>query len=31
MMTAPANWRQLTQDAGWTFDDGEAWLASSLA
>jgi hypothetical protein len=30
MMTSPATWRQLTRDAGWTFDDGEAWLASSL-
>jgi TetR/AcrR family transcriptional regulator, regulator of cefoperazone and chloramphenicol sensitivity len=26
MMTAPASWRQLTQRAGWTFDDAEAWL-----
>ncbi|MGI9008579.1 MAG: hypothetical protein ACR2FU_20720 [Streptosporangiaceae bacterium] len=31
MMTSPASWRQLTQGARWTFDDGEAWLASSLA
>jgi AcrR family transcriptional regulator len=31
MMTAPASWRQLTQDAGWTFDDAEAWLTQSLA
>jgi AcrR family transcriptional regulator len=31
MMTSPASWRQLTHSAGWTFDDGEAWLTSSLA
>ena len=31
MMTSPANWRQLTQDAGWTFDEAEAWLSASLA
>lgn len=31
MMTAPASWRQLTQRAGWTFDEGEAWLTASLA
>jgi hypothetical protein len=31
MMTSPASWRQLTQDAGWTFDDTEAWLTASLA
>jgi AcrR family transcriptional regulator len=30
MMTSPANWRQLTQDAGWTFDEAEAWLSASL-
>lgn len=30
MMTAPASWHQLTQDAGWTFDDAESWLTSSL-
>jgi AcrR family transcriptional regulator len=30
MLTAPANWRQLTQDAGWTFDEAEAWLTESL-
>jgi AcrR family transcriptional regulator len=30
MMTAPASWRQLTQEAGWTFDDAEAWLTQSL-
>jgi AcrR family transcriptional regulator len=31
VMTSPASWRQLTQGAGWTFDEGEAWLATSLA
>jgi AcrR family transcriptional regulator len=31
MMTSPASWRQLTQDARWTFDEAEAWLAASLA
>jgi AcrR family transcriptional regulator len=31
MMTSPASWRQLTQRAGWTFDDSEAWLTTSLA
>lgn len=31
MMTSPASWRQLTQRAGWTFDEGEAWLTASLA
>jgi hypothetical protein len=30
MMTSPSSWRQLTQSAGWTFDDGEAWLADSV-
>jgi AcrR family transcriptional regulator len=30
MMTSPASWRQLTQSAGWTFDDGEAWLTDSI-
>jgi hypothetical protein len=25
------NWRQLTQSAGWTFDDGEAWLTDSVS
>jgi AcrR family transcriptional regulator len=30
MMTSPASWRQLTQEAGWTFDDAEAWLTQSL-
>ncbi len=30
MMTSPASWRQLTQAAGWTFDDGEAWLKDSI-
>jgi hypothetical protein len=31
MMTSPASWRQLTQRAGWTFDESEAWLTTSLA
>ena len=31
MMTSSASWRQLTQRAGWTFDDSEAWLTTSLA
>jgi AcrR family transcriptional regulator len=31
MMTSPASWRQLTQSAGWTFDDGEAWLTDSIS
>ena len=30
MMTSPASWRQLTQSAGWTFEDGEAWLTDSI-
>jgi AcrR family transcriptional regulator len=30
MMTSPASWRQLTQSAGWTFDDGEAFLTDSI-
>ncbi|HEX4539309.1 MAG TPA: helix-turn-helix domain-containing protein [Acidimicrobiales bacterium] len=30
MMTSSASWRQLTA-AGWTFDEGEAWLTQSLA
>jgi hypothetical protein len=30
MMTSPASWRQLTQSAGWSFDDGEAWLTDSI-
>jgi AcrR family transcriptional regulator len=30
MMTSPTSWRQLTEEAGWTFDEGEAWLANSL-
>ena len=31
LMTSPASWRQLTQRAGWTFDESEAWLTASLA
>jgi AcrR family transcriptional regulator len=30
MMTSAASWRQLTQTAGWTFDDGEDWLTHSI-
>jgi AcrR family transcriptional regulator len=30
MMTSPASWLQLTQRAGWTFDQSEAWLTESL-
>jgi hypothetical protein len=30
MMTSPASWRQLTQGAGWTFDEAETWLTASL-
>jgi AcrR family transcriptional regulator len=30
MMTSPTSWRQLTEGAGWTFDEGETWLADSL-
>jgi AcrR family transcriptional regulator len=31
MMTSPANWLQLTQNAGWSFDEAEAWLTDSLS
>ena len=31
MLTSPANWRHLTHDAQWSFDDAEAWLTQSLA
>lgn len=31
MMTSPASWRQLTENARWTFDDSEAWLTASLS
>jgi AcrR family transcriptional regulator len=30
MMTSPSSWRELTEGAGWTFEEGEAWLANSL-
>jgi len=30
MMTSPTNWRDLTERAGWTFDESEAWLTTSL-
>jgi AcrR family transcriptional regulator len=31
MMTSAASWLQLTQRAGWTFDESEEWLTESLA
>ncbi|MGH3601772.1 MAG: TetR/AcrR family transcriptional regulator [Pseudonocardiaceae bacterium] len=31
MMTSPASWQQLTQDAGWSFDEAEDWVTRSLA
>jgi len=31
LMTSPAGWRQLTGDAGWSFDRAEAWLVRSLS
>jgi AcrR family transcriptional regulator len=31
VMTSPANWQQLTQSAGWSFDEAEAWLTDSLS
>jgi AcrR family transcriptional regulator len=31
LMTSPASWRQLTEDAGWSFDRAESWLVESLA
>lgn len=31
MMTSPVSWRQLTQRAGWSFDEAEIWLTASLA
>ena len=31
LMTSPTSWRQLTQDAGWTFDDAQDWLTQALA
>lgn len=30
MMTSPASWRQLTQGAGWSFDESEVWLTDSI-
>jgi len=30
MMTSPASWRQLTDGAGWSFDEAETWLVASL-
>jgi AcrR family transcriptional regulator len=31
VMTSPASWRQLTHDAGWSFDQAQDWLTRSLA
>jgi AcrR family transcriptional regulator len=31
MMKSSANWRQLTETAGWTYDESEAWLTASLS
>jgi AcrR family transcriptional regulator len=31
VMTSSANWLQLTQNAGWSFDETEAWLTDSLS
>jgi TetR/AcrR family transcriptional regulator, regulator of cefoperazone and chloramphenicol sensitivity len=31
MMTSPANWRQLTRDSDWSFDEAETWLTDSLS
>ena len=30
MMTSAPSWQQLTQRSGWTFDESEAWLTTSL-
>jgi AcrR family transcriptional regulator len=30
MMTSPASWRQLSQGAGWSYDEAETWLTASL-
>ena len=30
MMTSPASWRQLTQGAGWSFDESEVWLTDAI-
>ena len=30
MMTSPHSWRQLTADSGWSYDEAEAWLTTSL-
>jgi AcrR family transcriptional regulator len=30
MMTSPSSWRQLTDGAGWSFDEAEGWLVASL-
>jgi hypothetical protein len=30
LMTAPASWLQLTDDAGWSWDEAEGWVVTSL-
>jgi AcrR family transcriptional regulator len=30
VMTSPASWRQLTRDAGWSYDTAESWIIDSL-
>jgi AcrR family transcriptional regulator len=30
LMTAPSSWLQLTEDAGWSYDEAESWLVMSL-
>ena len=30
LMTAPSSWRELTEEAGWSFDEAEAFLVRSL-
>lgn len=31
LMTAPSSWLQLTEDGGWSWDEAESWLATSLS
>ena len=31
VMTSPESWRQLTQEHGWSYDQAESWLVSSLS
>lgn len=30
LMTSPTSWAQLSDEAGWSFDDAEQWLTDSL-